>query len=64
MATLNVTITLNNIDNRMPAEQLAGMIEGIIRENSGMDVQTSIYDTDSTDHNNPITMRDMLKKVQ
>ncbi|HLD91538.1 MAG TPA: hypothetical protein VI911_11120 [Patescibacteria group bacterium] len=65
MPQLNISITLDNIDSEIDANQLASTIENIIRQNSGIDnIQTSIYDNDGSNSGNPIMAQNIMRKIK
>lgn len=65
MATINITVTLDNIDPNLDAQQLADTIENTVKQLSGSDdVQTSIYDSDGSNSGNPITAQNMLRRIK
>lgn len=65
MARLNINITLDNIDSNIDPDQLANMVENIIRQNTGIDnVKMSIYDNDGSNSSNPIMAQNIMRRIK
>ena len=65
MAQLNINITLDNIDGDVDPNQLAEVIEGIVKNYTGSNnVHTNIYDNDSSNTSNPILSQNILRRVK
>lgn len=63
MATLRVNITLDNMDSNVDANQIADQVESIIRQLSGYDVRTNIYENDGSNSSNPIMAQNVLRRL-
>ena len=64
MAQLSINITLDNIDAEIDPNQIASLIEGIVKSHTGSDVKTNIYDNDSSTSSNPIMAQNILRRVR
>jgi hypothetical protein len=64
MAQINIQISLDNVAANIDPNQLASIFEGIIKQHTGMEVQTNIYDNDSSNNANPIMARDAMNKIR
>ena len=65
MAQLNINITLDNIDPNLDAQQLANMVENIIKQNTGIEnVRMNIYDNDGSNSSNPIMAQNIMRRIK
>jgi hypothetical protein len=64
MAAILININLSNIPQEIDANELANMIEGIVRNHARTEVVTDIYDSDGTNTMNPIYSFNTLKKIE
>lgn len=63
MANINIRVTLDNIDPDADASVIADMIERVVKQQTGMEVSTTIYDNDGAEVRNPIFAHNILKKL-
>lgn len=61
---LDVRITLDNVSPDVDANQLANIIEDMIRRYTNTEVSTVIYDNDGASSANPILTHNVMKQIR
>ena len=64
MASLNVRVTLKNVNQNIDANQLADIVEDIVKKYTNMDTTSTVYDSDGVDSSNPIFTSNLMRKVK
>lgn len=64
MAQINVTVTLDNVDTQIDPQQLADVVESLVKSYTKMEVSTNIFDNDGVETSNPILTHNLMKRIR